>query len=253
MNPQPLNGKTAIVTGAARGIGYAIARRFASEGACVAVLDVDAAAARQAAHEIGNAAISSGADVARAAAVDQAFAAIVDELGGLDILVNNAGIVGNDTPVANLKEDDWDRVLDINLKGTFLCSRAALRYMIPRKTGVIISLGSISGKEGNANMAPYSVSKAGVICFTKALAREVLEAGIRVNCVAPALIDSPILQGMDQDRVDFLTSKIPLGRLGRPEEVAATVLFLASEESSFVTGATFVVDGGITAAYVTPE
>ena len=244
MNPQPLNGKTAIVTGAARGIGYAIARRFASEGARVAVLDVDAAAARQAAHEIGNAAISSGADVARAAAVDQAFAAIVDELGGLDILINNAGIVGNDTPVANLEEDDWDRVLDINLKGTFLCSRAALRYMIPRKTGVIISLGSISGKEGNANMAPYSVSKAGVICFTKALAREVLEAGIRVNCVAPALIDSPILQGMDQDRVDFLTSKIPLGRLGRPEEVAATVLFLASDESSFTTGQCFDVSGG---------
>ena len=244
MNPQPLNGKTAIVTGAARGIGYAIARRFASEGARVAVLDVDAAAARQAAHKIGNAAISSGADVARAAAVDQAFAAIVDELGGLDILVNNAGIVGNDTPVANLEEDDWDRVLDINLKGTFLCSRAALRYMIPRKTGVIISLGSISGKEGNANMAPYSVSKAGVICFTKALAREVLEAGIRVNCVAPALIDSPILQGMDQERVDFLTSKIPLGRLGRPEEVAATVLFLASDESTFTTGQCFDVSGG---------
>ena len=244
MNPQPLKGKTAIITGAARGIGYAIARRFASEGARVAVLDVDAAAARRAAREIGDDAISSGADVARAAAVDQAFAAIAAELGGLDILVNNAGIVGNDTPVADLEEEDWDRVLDINLKGTFLCSRAALRYMIPRKTGVIISLGSISGKEGNANMAPYSVSKAGVICFTKALAREVLEAGIRVNCVAPALIDSPILQGMDQDRVDFLTSKIPLGRLGRPEEVAATVLFLASDESSFTTGQCFDVSGG---------
>ena len=244
MDPQPLNGKTAIITGAARGIGYAIARRFASEGARVAVLDVDADAARQAAREIGDAAISSGADVSRATAVDRAFAAIVDELGGLDILVNNAGIVGSDTPVAKLEEDDWDRVLDINLKGTFLCSRAALRYMIPRKTGVIISLGSISGKEGNANMAPYSVSKAGVICFTKALAREVLEAGIRVNCVAPALIDSPILQGMDQDRVDFLTSKIPLGRLGRPEEVAATVLFLASDESTFTTGQCFDVSGG---------
>ena len=244
MDPQPLNGKTAIITGAARGIGYAIARRFASEGARVAVLDVDADAARQAAREIGDAAISCGADVSRATAVDRAFAAIVDELGGLDILVNNAGIVGSDTPVAKLEEDDWDRVLDINLKGTFLCSRAALRYMIPRETGVIISLGSISGKEGNANMAPYSVSKAGVICFTKALAREVLEAGIRVNCVAPALIDSPILQGMDQDRVDFLTSKIPLGRLGRPEEVAATVLFLASDESTFTTGQCFDVSGG---------
>ena len=143
-----------------------------------------------------------------------------------------------------LAEDDWDRVLDINLKGTFLCSQAALRYMLPQQRGVICSLASISGKEGNANMAPYSVSKAGVICFTKTLAKEVLDCGIRVNCVAPALINTPILQGMDQDRVDFLTAKIPLGRLGRPEEVAATILFLVSDESTFATGQCFDVSGG---------
>ena len=244
MNAQPLDGKTAIVTGAAQGIGYAIARRFATEGARVAIVDVDLDGAQRAADEIGGSAIAVGADVARAGEVDRAFAEVVDRFGGVDILVNNAGIVGTDRPVRDLDEADWNRVLDINLKGTFLCSRAAVRHMIPKRAGVIVSLASISGKEGNANMAPYSVSKAGVICFTKTLAKEVLSEGIRVNCVAPALIDTPILQGMERERVDFLTSKIPLGRLGRPEEVAATILFLASEESTFTTGQCFDVSGG---------
>ena len=244
MNAQPLDGKTAIVTGAAQGIGYAIARRFSTEGARVAIVDVDLDGAQRAADEIGGSAIAVGADVARADEVDRAFAEVVDRFGGVDILVNNAGIVGTDRPVRDLDEADWNRVLDINLKGTFLCSRAAVRHMIPKRAGVIVSLASISGKEGNANMAPYSVSKAGVICFTKTLAKEVLSEGIRVNCVAPALIDTPILQGMDRERVDFLTSKIPLGRLGRPEEVAATILFLASEESTFTTGQCFDVSGG---------
>ena len=244
MNAQPLDGKTAIVTGAAQGIGYAIARRFSAEGARVAIVDVDLDGAQRAADEIGGSAIAVGADVARADEVDRAFTEVVDRSGGVDILVNNAGIVGTDRPVRDLDEADWNRVLDINLKGTFLCSRAAVRHMIPKRAGVIVSLASISGKEGNANMAPYSVSKAGVICFTKTLAKEVLSEGIRVNCVAPALIDTPILQEMDRERVDFLTSKIPLGRLGRPEEVAATILFLASEESTFTTGQCFDVSGG---------
>ncbi len=244
MNAQLLNQKTAVVTGSAQGIGYAIAQRFAAEGGQIAILDVDLDAAQRAAREIGGSAIAVRADVARADEVDRAFAEVVDRLGGVDILVNNAGIVGSDTPVRDLDEADWNRVLDINLTGTFLCSRAAVRHMIPKKAGAIVSLASISGKEGNANMAPYSVSKAGVICFTKALAKEVLMDGIRVNCVAPALIDTPILQGMERERVDFLTSKIPLGRLGRPEEVAATILFLTSEESTFTTGQCFDVSGG---------
>ena len=244
MNAQPLDGKAAIVTGAAQGIGYAIARRFSTEGARVAIVDVALDGAQRAADEIGGSAIAVGADVARADEVDRAFAEVVDRFGGVDILGNNAGIVGTDRPVRDLDEADWNRVLDINLKGTFLCSRAAVRHMIPKRAGVIVSLASISGKEGNANMAPYSVSKAGVICFTKTLAKEVLSEGIRVNCVAPALIDTPILQGMERERVDFLTSKIPLGRLGRPEEVAATILFLASEESTFTTGQCFDGSGG---------
>jgi len=244
MNPQPLAGKTAIVTGAAQGIGKAIAQRFAAEGAQVALVDINATAAERAATEIGGSTIGIAGDVANGKEVERAFADVIERFGKIDILVNNAGIVGTDTPVKDLEESDWDRVLNINLKGTYLCSQAAVRHMIPRKTGTIVSVASISGKEGNANMAPYSVSKAGVICFTKTLAKEVLDMGIRVNCVAPALIDSPLLDGMDREQVDFLTSKIPLGRLGRPEEVAATILFLASEESTFTTGQCFDVSGG---------
>ncbi len=244
MNPQPLKDKTAIVTGAAQGIGRAIAQRLATEGARLAIIDVDADGAKQAAAEIGQTAIGIAADVSQASQVERAFATVMDHFGSLDILVNNAGVVGTDTPVKDLEEEDWNRVLNINLKGVFLCSQAAVRRMIEKKSGVIVSMASISGKEGNANMAPYSVSKAGVICFTKALAKEVLAVGIRVNCVAPALIDSPLLQGMEQERVDVLTSKIPLGRLGRPEEVAATILFLVSDESTFTTGQCFDVSGG---------
>ena len=208
----------------------------------MAILDIDLEKAEQAAAELGASAFR--ADVADAASVESAFAEVVARFGSLDILVNNAGIVGSDTPVRDLDEADWNRVLDVNLKGTFLCSREAVRHMIPRQSGAIVSMASISGKEGNANMAPYSVSKAGVICFTKTLAKEVLADGIRVNCVAPALIDTPILREMEPERVDFLISKIPLGRLGRPEEVAATILFLASDESTFATGQCFDASGG---------
>ena len=244
MNARPLEDRIVVVTGAARGIGKAIARRLTEEGARVAIIDIDVDGAMQAAAEIGANTMAFGADITSEADVERVFAQIITEFGGLHILVNNAGIVGSDTPVHDLQVADWDRVLDVNLKGTFLCSRAAVRHMKPNKTGVIASIASISGKEGNANMAPYSVSKAGVICFTKSLAKELLEDGIRVNCVAPALIDSPLLEGMEPERVEFLTSRIPMGRLGQPEEVAATILFLVSDESSFATGACFDVSGG---------
>ena len=244
MNARPLEDRIAVVTGAARGIGKAIARRFTEEGARVAIIDIDVDGATQAAAEIGANTMAFGADITSEADVERVFGQIITEFGGLHILVNNAGIVGSDTPVHDLQVADWDRVLDVNLTGTFLCSRAAVRHMKPNKTGVIASIASISGKEGNANMAPYSVSKAGVICFTKSLAKELLEDGIRVNCVAPALIDSPLLESMEPERVEFLTSRIPMGRLGQPEEVAATILFLVSDESSFATGACFDVSGG---------
>ncbi len=244
MKLKPLQDRVAVVTGAAQGIGNAIAHRLAEEGARVAIIDIDAAGATRAATDIGSGALAVCADISREVEVDRAFAEVIKKTGGLDILVNNAGIVGTDAPVVDLQVDDWDRVLDINLKGTFLCSRAAVRHMIPHKSGAIASMASISGKEGNANMAPFSVSKAGVICFTKSLAKEMLAHKIRVNCVAPALIDSPLLDGMDADRVEFLTSRIPMGRLGQPEEVASTILFLVSDESTFTTGACFDVSGG---------
>ncbi len=244
MKAQPLEGKKAIVHGGAPGIGNRNGRRLAEEGGALAVLDLSGGRAGRAAGGYGGGAIGVKADVSHESQVNRAFAEVIDRLGDLDILVNNAGVVGTDKPVRDLEESDWNNVLDINLKGTFLCSRAAVRQMIPNQSGAIVSVASISGKEGNANMAPYSVSKAGVICFTKALAKEVLDVGIRVNCVTPALIDSPLLDGMDQQRVDFLTSKIPLGRLGKPEEVAAAILFLASDESTFTTGQCFDVSGG---------
>ena len=244
MDPQPLKDRVAIVTGAAQGIGHAIAQRLASEGARVAIIDIDGPAAQAAAAQMGQDPLAIAADVSSENDVDRAFGQVVDQLGRLDILINNAGIVGSDTPVHDLQVSDWDRVLDINLKGTFLCSRAAVRYMIPQKSGVIASMASISGKEGNANREPYSVYKAGIIGFTKTLAKEMLEHGIRVNCVAPALIDSPLLDGMEAERVEFLTSKIPLGRLGRPEEVAAMILFLVSDASTFTTGACLDISGG---------
>ena len=177
------------------------------------ISDIDGA--QRTAAEIGGSTIGLAADVAQAASVDRAFAQVADQLGGLDILVNNAGIVGTDTPVKDLAEDDWDRVLDINLKGTFLCSQAALRYMLPQQSGVICSLASISGKEGNANMAPLLRIQGGRhLLYQDAGQRGLGLAAIRVNCVAPALIDTPILQGMDQDRRRFLdrqNSPWPLG------------------------------------------
>ncbi len=247
MPPQPakpLEGRNAIVTGAARGIGRAIAERLWREGARVAVLDANEAAAKETAGKIGDHAMALTANVTDAGQVERAVETVLAAWKSVDILVNNAGIVGPDAPVAELEESAWDQVLDVNLKGTFLCSRAVVPHMITRKRGVIVSMASIAGKEGNANMAPYSVSKAGVICFTKTLAKEVMSDGIRVHCVAPALINTPLVADIDSERVDFLTSKIPMGRLGRMEEVAALVLFLVSDESSFSTGACFDVSGG---------
>jgi NAD(P)-dependent dehydrogenase (short-subunit alcohol dehydrogenase family) len=244
MDAKPLAGRVAIVTGAAQGIGRSIAERLVVEGGRVFILDVDGDAAKATAAELGHATAALAVDIADESAVEAGFGQVIAAAGRIDVLVNNAGILGSDAPVQHLEADDWDRVIGINLRGTFLCSRAAVRHMVPRAAGVIVSIASISGKEGNANMAPYSVSKAGIICFTKSLAKEMMAHGIRVNCVAPALIDSPLLAGMEQPRVAVLTSKIPMGRLGRPEEVAAMVLFLASDQSSFTTGQCFDMSGG---------
>jgi NAD(P)-dependent dehydrogenase (short-subunit alcohol dehydrogenase family) len=223
--------KTALVTGAARGIG-------------LAVLDIDAKAAEAAAKKVGGGAIALAADVTKASEVDAAVARVVETWGRLDILVNNAGITGRSFPIQELSDEDWRRVIDADLTSVFLCCRAAIKVMLGQGSGRIINIASIAGKEGNPTLVPYSAAKAGVIGLTKALAKEVCTRGILVHAIAPAVIGTELLQQMEQSTVDLLVSKIPMGRVGRPEEVAALAAWLASDECSFTTGAVHDLSGG---------
>jgi NAD(P)-dependent dehydrogenase (short-subunit alcohol dehydrogenase family) len=238
------NSKTALVTGAARGIGLAIASRLAADGARVAVLDIDAKAADAAAKKVGGGAIALAADVTKASEVDAAIARVVEAWGRLDILVNNAGITGRSFPIQELSDDDWSRVIDADLTSVFLCCRAAIKVMLGQGSGRIINIASIAGKEGNPTLVPYSAAKAGVIGLTKALAKEVCTRGILVHAIAPAVIGTELLQQMEKSTVDLLVSKIPMGRVGRPEEVAALAAWLASDDCSFTTGAVHDLSGG---------
>jgi 3-oxoacyl-[acyl-carrier protein] reductase len=239
-----LAGKTALVTGAARGIGLAIAGRLAAEGARVALLDQDAAALETAARAVGRGALALTGDVTRAKDVDGAVARVEQAWGRLDVLVNNAGITGRSFPIWELSDEDWQRVIDVDLTSVFLCCRAAVRVMLRQGGGRIVNIASIAGKEGNPTLVPYSSAKAGVIGLTKALAKEVATRGILVNAVAPAVIGTELLKQMEPSTVDLLVSKIPMGRVGRPEEVAALVAWLASDECSFSTGAVYDLSGG---------
>jgi 3-oxoacyl-[acyl-carrier protein] reductase len=236
--------KTALVTGAARGIGLAIASRFAADGTRVALLDLDRAATEAAAPKVGLEVMAIAADVTRSTEVDAAVRRVVDRWGRLDILVNNAGITGRSFPIWQLADEDWTRVIDVDLSAVFYCCRAAVKVMLDQGSGRIINIASIAGKEGNPTLVPYSSAKAGVIGLTKALAKEVATRGILVNAVAPAVIGTELLKQMEKSTVDLLISKIPMGRVGSPDEVAALVAWLASDECTFSTGAVYDLSGG---------
>jgi len=242
-----LSGKVAIVTGAGRGLGWAIAERLARDGGRLVIADVDLPGAQEKAAVLRlrqGESLAIRVEVSRWPEVQKMVAETVGKFGGIDILVNNAGILGPYSPVEDYPEEQWDRVIAVNLKGTFLCCKAVLPVMKRQGSGSIVNIASVAGKEGNASMAPYSVSKGGIITLTKTLGKELAASNIRVNAVSPALLDTDMTQAMTPEQRASLTSKIPMGRLGLPEEVAAVVKFLASEEASFVTGQCYDISGG---------
>jgi 3-oxoacyl-[acyl-carrier protein] reductase len=238
-----LDGRVALVTGGGQGIGEAVCRRLAAAGARVAVFDRDGAKAERVAGAIGGLALAG--DVTVEADIDRAVAAAGQNLGPVDILVNNAGIVGRSAPTWELTKADLEEVLAVNLVGPFLCCRAVIPGMLARRYGRVVNIASIAGKEGNPTLGPYSASKAGLIAFTKALAKEVVQKGdITVNAVSPAVIATPILEPLPRATVEYMVARIPMGRVGRPEEVAALVHYLASAEASFTTGQCYDISGG---------
>jgi 3-oxoacyl-[acyl-carrier protein] reductase len=238
-----LEGKTALVTGGSRGIGVAVCRELAAAGARVAVnYRASADAAEELATEIGGVAV--GGDVADAEQAAAVVAQAEEALGDLDVLVNNAGIT-RDTLLARMSDEDWNEVIATNLGGAFHTSRAVARKMLRRRSGSIVNMTSFVGLHGNPGQANYAASKAGIIGFTKALAKELGPRGVRVNAVAPGYIDTELTQGLPEDLRGLLLQATPLGRLGEPRDVATAVRFLCSDEASFVTGEIMLVDGGL--------
>lgn len=242
-----LTGQTALVTGGAQGIGEGIVVRLAKAGAEVAVADLAIGRAGEVAERLagqGAKAYPVALDVSKRASVEAAVAEVVEKSGQVDILVNNAGIAGRAAPIWEQEDEDWSRVIAVNLTGVFLCCRAVMPHMRERDYGRIVNIASLAGKEGNPNMVAYSASKAGVIALSKSLAKEVATNNICVNAVTPTVIRTAILNQLTDEQVEYMTSRIPRGRTGTVEEVAAVVHFLASPDCSFVTGQCYDVSGG---------
>jgi 2-dehydro-3-deoxy-L-rhamnonate dehydrogenase (NAD+) len=239
-----LNGQTAIVTGAATGIGEGIARRLAAAGANLAICDLDIEAARAVATSLPGSAIAIRCDVAVSSSVAEAVKLVLAQTGRIDILVNNAGIGGAVGPLWEQTEENWQRMIDVNLSSVFHFCRLVVPHMRERRYGRIVNIASIAGKEGNPNMVPYSATKAAVIALTKSLGKEVATEGICVNAVAPAVIRTKILDQLTPEQVSYMTDRIPMKRTGTVDEVAAVVHFLSSPDCSFVTAQCYDVSGG---------
>ncbi|MBL8550567.1 MAG: SDR family oxidoreductase [Hyphomonadaceae bacterium] len=238
--------KVAIITGGAAGIGFAVGERLRKAGARIAIWDLDAARAEEAARALGgkDAAIAVQTDVADWASVERSAEQTVERLGGVNILVNNAGVTGPSVPLSEYDVHQWRRVLDVNLVGMFYVCRAVVPLMLPGGWGRIVNVSSVAGKEGNPRMSAYSAAKAGVIGLTKSLAKELATSGVLVNCLTPATVVTGILQELSPETVEYMRSRIPMGRFGTVEENAAMVAFMCSEECSFSTGAVFDTSGG---------
>ena len=239
-----LTGKTAVVTGSTRGIGRAVAQALAESGARVAVVGRDVEKARAVATEIGLDSRGYACDVANTGSVTQLISDVEKDFGGIDILVNNAGIT-RDNLVMRLKDEDWDDVLNANLRGAFAAIRAAVRGMMKKRSGRIINMASVVGLNGNKGQANYAASKAGLIALTKSVAKELGSRNILVNAIAPGFIETEMTDAMTPEAKAALNGLIPLERLGKTEDIASAVVFLASDQASYITGQVLVVDGGM--------
>ncbi len=246
MTEKNFTNRGAVITGGARGIGLAVAQRLAAQGAKVALWDLDGAALEEAVASLQGAAGTSTSrlDITDEAAVATAAAETTAAIGQPDILINNAGITGPNQKTWEYSLADWERVLAVDLTAVFLCCRALLPEMLARGYGRVVNIASVAGKEGNPNAAAYSTAKAGVIGLTKSLGKETAGSGVTVNCVTPAAVETDIFKQMTQEHIGYMLAKIPMGRFGQVEEVAALVAWLASEECSFSTGAVFDISGG---------